>query len=148
MIRLGNNRPLYRALYRALLGPYIEPYWWALCSLCGLPYFPFVGCPIFPLRAALFRVGSLLTQVPSTLAELVWLQQLGFACPEGESAQHNKGSPQRENRALYRALKTVMCCDDFYKYVIKMGREYFHWVDLRLIKPMEVVIKKIDLANI
>ena len=57
-------------------------------------------------------------------------------------------SPQRENRAqnraLYRALytaqKTVICFNDFYKSVTKMGREYFHWVDLRLIKPMEVVI--------
>ena len=28
-----------------------------------------------------------------------------------------------------------------------MGREYFHWVDLRLIKPMEVVIEKLYLAK-
>ena len=30
--------------------------------------------------------------------------------------------------------------NDFYKSFIEMGREYSHWIDLRLIKPMEVVI--------
>ena len=30
------------------IGPYLGPYLAALFSLCGLPYFPFVGCPIFP----------------------------------------------------------------------------------------------------
>jgi hypothetical protein len=29
-------------------GPYFRSYLAALFSLCGLPYFPFVGCPIFP----------------------------------------------------------------------------------------------------
>ena len=35
----------------------------------------------------------------------------------------------------------------FYNSVINMGRKYFHWVDLRLIKPMEMVMYKFYLAK-
>jgi len=38
--------------------------------------------------------------------------------------------------------------DDFYDASIEMGQEYYHWIDLRLIKLMEVVIFKIHLTNI
>jgi len=46
----GTRSTLYTALlYRALLGPCIGPYL--------EPFFPFVGCPIFPLWVALFSLG-------------------------------------------------------------------------------------------
>ena len=61
------------------------------------------------------------------------------AAHKGNTGQPTKGI-QGPNRALIGTLKKVILFDVFYNSVIKMGREYFHWVDLRLIKPMEVVI--------
>ena len=44
------------------------------------------------------------------------------------------------NRAQNREPQNGNNFNDFYKFSIQMGWEYLHWVDLRLIKLMEVVI--------
>ena len=62
------------------------------------------------------------------------------AAHKGNTGQPTKGiqGPNRApDRALIGTLKNVIFFHDFYNSVIKTGREYFHWVDLRLIKPME-----------
>ena len=57
-----------------------------------------------------------------------------------ENRAAKQGPNKAPNRALIGTRQTVILVNVFYKSVTKMGREYFHWVDLRLIKPMEVVI--------
>ena len=70
-------------------------------------------------------------------------QRENRAAHKGNTGQPTKGiqGPNRApNRALIGTLTKVINSNMFYKSVTKMGREYFHGVDLRLIKPMEVVI--------
>ena len=58
----------------------------------------------------------------------------------GQPTKGKQGPNRAPNRALIGTLKKVIFFNDVYSSVIKMGREYSHWIDLRLIKPMEVVI--------
>jgi len=74
--------------------PYLRPYLAALLSLCGLPYFPFVGRPIFPTR-------RLTTSPSATQPRIQRTQEEAYTTL---SEHTSNGSPQWKMGQPYRAL--------------------------------------------
>ena len=67
---------------------------------------------------------------------------ISYGDPRGDKKviPQKRGYIQAHNRAWNREPKSGNNFNDFYKLSIQMGWEDLHWVDLTLIKLMEVVI--------
>ena len=69
-----------------IIGPYRAPYW-AFVSYFG-PYFPFVGCPIFPFWAALFSLWGAMSRNSLCMVAPLHVGSSISACPSEPLTSH------------------------------------------------------------